>query len=74
MRSVRTNNFDHTISGLLTKPRDLFSEAKAIRERLAATKNDIDAMDRTLNLFGYEGDLDCHANRRSATLNSAGAN
>lgn len=58
MRPARTDTFDHTISGLLTKRADLFNEALQIRERLAEIKNDIDALDRTLNVLGYEGDLD----------------
>ncbi|WP_375566526.1 hypothetical protein [Oceaniradius stylonematis] len=58
MRPARTNTFDHTISGLLTKRADLWNEAQVIRDRLAEIKNDIDALDRTLGVLGYEGDLD----------------
>ncbi len=45
-------------SGLLSKRGDLFNEAEAITERLAEIKNDIKALDKTLRLVGYEGDLD----------------
>jgi len=58
MRQVRTDTYDHTISGLLGKRADLFNEAIQIRERLAEIKNDLDALDRTLNVLGYEGDLE----------------
>lgn len=58
MMLARTNTFEHTISGLLTKRADLFNEAERIRDRLAEIKNDIGAIDRTLNVLGYTGDLD----------------
>lgn len=58
MRPARTDTFDHTISGLLTKRADLFNEAERIRDRLAEIRNDIGAIDRTLGVFGYKGDLD----------------
>jgi len=45
-------------SGLLSKRGDLFNEAEAITERLAEIKNDIKALDKTLRLVGYKGDLD----------------
>lgn len=58
MRPARTETFDHTISGLLKKRADLFNEAERIRDRLAEIRNDIGAIDRTLNVLGYTGDLD----------------
>lgn len=58
MRPARTDTFEHTISGLLAKRADLFNEAERIRDRLAEIRNDIGAMDRTLNVLGYKGDLD----------------
>ena len=57
-KPVRHSNYDHTISGLLHKRVDLFHEAERIRDRLAEIKNDIDSLDRTLNVLGYDGDLD----------------
>ena len=63
MRHSRTETFDHTISGLLTKRADLLGEAESIRDRLAAIKNDIDALDRTLNVLNYDGDLDAQMPR-----------
>ncbi|WP_429924517.1 hypothetical protein ACQY1H_18420 [Agrobacterium vitis] len=53
-----SNSLNHTVSGLLTKRSQLFSEAERIRDRLAEIKNDIGALDRTLNVLGYKGDLD----------------
>jgi hypothetical protein len=58
MKPARTETFEHTISGLLTKRADLFNEAERIRDRLAEIKNDIGAIDRTLTVLGYSGDLD----------------
>ena len=63
MRHSRTETFDHTISGLLTKRADLLGEAEVIRDRLAAIKNDIDALDRTLSVLNYDGDLDAQMPR-----------
>lgn len=59
----RTETFEHTISGLLTKRADLLGEAESIRDRLAAIKNDIYALDRTLSVLNYEGDLDAQMPR-----------
>jgi hypothetical protein len=58
MKPARTETYEHTISGLLSKRSDLFNEAERIRDRLAAIRNDIDAIDRVLNTLGYTGDLD----------------
>lgn len=57
-RPARTTTFEHTISGLLTKRAELFREAERIRDRLAEIRNDIGAVDRTLGVLGYAGDLD----------------
>lgn len=58
IKRARTETFEHTISGLLTKRADLFNEATAARDRIAEIKNDIDALDRVLASLGYTGDLD----------------
>lgn len=57
-RPTRTDTFEHTISGLLTKRADLFNEAERLRDRLAEIRNDLSAIDRTLGVLGYTGDLD----------------
>ena len=64
MRFARTETFEHTISGLLTKRADMLGEAEAIRDRLAQIRNDIDALDRTLRTLGYDGDLDAQMPRQ----------
>jgi len=54
----RATDYSHTVSGLLQKRADMFNEAERIRDRLAEIKNDIGAIDRTLGVLGYSGDLD----------------
>lgn len=58
MKPARTDTYEHTISGLLSKRADLFNEASKLRDRIAEIRNDIDAMDRVLGTLGYTGDLD----------------
>ena len=58
IRRSRTDTFEHTINGLLTKRADLFGEAETLRDRLAEIKNDVSALDRVLVSLGYAGDLD----------------
>jgi hypothetical protein len=43
---------------LLTKRREMISEAETLRDRLAAIKNDMAALDRTLAALGFTGDLE----------------
>lgn len=58
LRPARTDTFEHTITGLLAKRADLFNEAERIRDRLAEIRNDIGAINRTLTVLVYDGDLD----------------
>lgn len=58
MRMARTDTYEHTITGLLSKRADLFNEAERIRDKLAEIRNDLGAIDRTLGVLGYIGDLD----------------
>ena len=58
IKRSRATDYSHTVSGLLDKRVEMFHEAEGIRDRLAVIKNDIDALDRTLHAFGYDGDLD----------------
>jgi hypothetical protein len=58
MRPARTETYEHTISGLLTKRREMLTEAEGIRDRLAEIRNDIQALDRTLSTLGFDGDLE----------------
>ncbi|MDX2201712.1 MAG: hypothetical protein NW223_03110 [Hyphomicrobiaceae bacterium] len=57
-RPARTDSFEHTISGLLSKRRDLLTEAERLRDRIAEIRNDLLALDRTLSTLGFKGDLE----------------
>lgn len=63
MRRHRSETYEHTISGLLTKRADLYQEASEARSRLAEIRNDIEALDRTLRAVGFKGDLDARMPR-----------
>ena len=58
IRLARTDTYEHTISGLLSKRADLFNEAIRLRDRLVEIRNDLGAIDRVLGTLGYKGDLD----------------
>lgn len=64
IKPSRTDTFEHTIAGLLTKRAMLFNEAERIRDRLAEIRNDIQALDRVLGTLGYTGDLDAEMPRQ----------
>lgn len=49
--------YDNTISGLLRKRAQLLGEVHRFRERLAATTNAIECIDRVLGAFDYAGPL-----------------
>lgn len=63
MKRHRSDTFEHTISGLLTKRADMYLEASEARARLAEIRNDIEALDRTLRAVGFKGDLDARMPR-----------
>ena len=58
LKRSRTKTHEFTINGVLTKRIDLIHEAERIRDRLAEIKNDVIAIDQTLRVLGYEGELD----------------
>lgn len=64
IRPSRTETYQLTIAGLLTKRADLFNEAERIRDRLGEIRNDLDALDRVLGTLGYTGDLDTEMPRQ----------
>jgi hypothetical protein len=64
IKRARTETFEHTISGLLTKRADLLGEAVSLRDRIAAIRNDVDAIDRVLGTLDYKGDLDAQMPRQ----------
>lgn len=47
-----------TINGLLAKRDELMHETQELRERMAIVANDIEALDRVLDAFGYQGELE----------------
>ena len=57
LRPTRTETYEHTIAGLLTKRRDLLGDAEQLQDRLAETKNDIIAIDRVLRSLGHRDEL-----------------
>lgn len=68
MNLAKTETFEHTISGLLKKRSQLFTEAELIRDRLAELKNDIGAIDRILGLLGADGDFDAMMPNQKRTI------
>ena len=57
MKPARTDTYEHNISGLLTKRSEMLEEAAILREKQAVLANDLDALERTLRMIGYEGEL-----------------
>jgi hypothetical protein len=57
MRKARTETYEHTISGLLSKRAEMVEEVAVMRERLGALSNDIEALDRVLERLGYDGEV-----------------
>ena len=55
---TRITDMSETQNGLLKTRAELFNEAEQLTERLAAIKNNVAALDRTLRTVGYEGELD----------------
>ena len=48
IRAARTETYEHTIFGLLSKRREMLTEAERLRDRMAEIRNDLQALDRTL--------------------------
>ncbi len=68
LRPARTETFEHTISGLLTKRRDMLHEAERIRDRQAEIRSDVQALDRTLSALGFKGDIDATMPRQKRNV------
>ena len=64
----RQSDYEHTISGVLHRRVDLHHEAERLRDRMAEIRNDIHAIDRTLNVLGYKGDLDAAMPRQKRNV------
>lgn len=50
--------YEHTISGLLKKRMEIVGEVHALRERMGVLTNDLESLDRTLQVFGHEDHCD----------------
>jgi len=48
---------ESVVNGLLAKREELLRENADLRERMAVISNDIEAIDRVLDAFGYPGEL-----------------
>lgn len=57
MAKLRTDTYEHTITGLLGKRSEMLEEAAILREKQAVLANDLEALERTLRMLGYEGEL-----------------
>lgn len=68
MKRARTATYEHTISGLLDKRSDILEEAALLREKQAVLANDLDALERTLRMMGYEGQLEYEERAPRVTL------
>jgi hypothetical protein len=55
MRKARTDTYQHTISGLLSKREEMLEELAVLREREGVLANDLEALDRVLENLGYDG-------------------
>ena len=67
VKPSRTEAYEHTINGLLSKRAEMFSEAERLRDRLGEIRNDLGALDRTLRTLGFTGDLDSLMPRQKVT-------
>ena len=50
--------YERTISGLIKKRAEMMGELHSLRERMGVVTNDLQSLDRVLQAFGYEGNLD----------------
>lgn len=57
MKKANTETYRHAISALLTRRGEMLEELAVIREQQARIANDLDALDRTLETLGYQGDV-----------------
>ncbi len=67
-RLARTETFEHTIAGLLTKRAELMQEAAELRERMAIAANAVEAIDQVLETFGHTEDLEGRSPRAARVI------
>lgn len=57
MKPARTETYDHAISALLSRRSEVLEELASLRDQQARVANGLDALDRTLELLGYAGEV-----------------
>lgn len=57
MKKANTETYQHAISALMTRRVEMLEELAIIREQQARIANDLDALDRTLETLGYQGEV-----------------
>ncbi len=62
----RSKDYSHTISGLLTIRADLYNDSIELSKKLAEIQDNLTAIDKTLGIIGYEGELDKIMPKRNA--------
>lgn len=65
---VMSDENQHVISGLLKKRENLLRQSSDLREQMAVIAGDIEAIDRTLDAFGFTGDLEGKTARGSRII------
>lgn len=65
MKPIRTETFEHTISGLLGKRAEIMSETASLREQMAYASNTVEAIDRVLESLGRTDDLEGRTPRKA---------
>jgi hypothetical protein len=53
-----SEEYERTISGLLKKRSEMVGELHGLRERMGVVTNDLQCVDRVLQAFGYDGNLE----------------
>lgn len=53
-----SEEYERTVGGLLKKRSEMIGELHDLRERMGVVTNDLQSLDRVLQAFGYEGNLD----------------
>lgn len=56
LKPSRTDSYEITIAGLLTKRSELLGDIQLLRDRVGTVTEDIASIDRVLDTLGYEGD------------------
>lgn len=68
MKTARTETYDHAISALLSRRGEMLEEMASLRDQKARVANGLDALDRTLELLGYAGEVQLTASAPRTVL------